>query len=329
MQTGCSLLDRCQISTFDAYAENLQRANIQAILTAPQRNGWSVARCPFGRVMLEFCSEGGANITMGSSHPDVIEFRLPAAGSPDLVRVNGRPIRRDEIVIIPPGTDFIFRSSGPHKWFSVLLAINADHQSATRFSEDVIAPLGKRVSVITTMPDLLARIERVATDMERNANSVLYPEVTRSAEYREQFLIDMLLSAVAKRTDEWPGSATRSWVTSQKIVHRALERIQAYNKTTHVEDLCVAIGTTNRSLRRAFHTFFGLGPSNFLKLQQLNRVRRELLAQSVPGMTITSLLASHDIMEFGRFAGEYRTLFGELPSQTLRKHVEGASEQPV
>jgi AraC-like DNA-binding protein len=320
-------LDRCQISTFDAYAENLQRANIQVILTAPQRNGWSMARCPVGRVILEFCSEGSANITVGFSRLDVIEFRLPAAASRDLVRVNGRPVGQDEMVIIPPGTDFIFTSSGPHKWFSVLLAVNADHQSATRFSEDVIAPLGKRVSVVTTMPGLLARIERIATDMERNANSVLYPEVARSADYREQFLIDMLFSAVAARTDEWPRSATRSWLTSEKIVHRALERIQAHDKTIHVEDLCLAIGATSRSLRRAFHTFFGLGPSNFLKLQQLNRIRRELLAQSEPGMTITSVLASHNVMEFGRFAGEYRTLFGELPSQTLRKPVEGTGEQ--
>jgi AraC-like DNA-binding protein len=35
--------------------------------------------------------------------------------------------------------------------------------------------------------------------------------------------------------------------------------------------------------------------------------------------TIKEIAIEHGFVELGRFAGEYRRLFGELPSQTLRR----------
>jgi AraC family ethanolamine operon transcriptional activator len=36
-----------------------------------------------------------------------------------------------------------------------------------------------------------------------------------------------------------------------------------------------------------------------------------------PGETISSICANHGIWDFGRFADQYRRLFGVLPSQNL------------
>ncbi len=60
-------------------------------------------------------------------------------------------------------------------------------------------------------------------------------------------------------------------------------------------------------------------PGRFLKLLRLNRVRRDLIRESCAERSVTSLAITHGFTELGRFAGEYRALFGELPSETLQR----------
>jgi len=52
----------------------------------------------------------------------------------------------------------------------------------------------------------------------------------------------------------------------------------------------------------------------------LHATRRALLAGERGGPTVTEIAMTFGFYQLGRFATEYRTLFGELPSTTLSRH---------
>jgi len=57
----------------------------------------------------------------------------------------------------------------------------------------------------------------------------------------------------------------------------------------------------------------------YLKVLRLNRVRRGLRHGTPERDTVTSVALRDRFLDLGRFACEYRQLFGESPSDTLRR----------
>jgi transcriptional regulator GlxA family with amidase domain len=92
-----------------------------------------------------------------------------------------------------------------------------------------------------------------------------------------------------------------------------------------VADLALAADVTSRTLLRTFRQQLGVGPASYLKLRQLNMVRRALRGKCVPSSKVTNIMSEHGVTEFGRFASEYKALFGERPSETVaRSRVQKA-----
>jgi hypothetical protein len=54
-----------------------------------------------------------------------------------------------------------------------------------------------------------------------------------------------------------------------------------------------------------------------MTLRRLHQVREALRNAEPDELTVTSVAAQYGFWQFGRFAGQYRRLFGELPSDTL------------
>lgn len=103
-----------------------------------------------------------------------------------------------------------------------------------------------------------------------------------------------------------------------RLVRQAVSSIPPHT-TLAVEDLRHASGIEERTLRRAFQTVLGLPPIRYLKLRQLNQVHAALTEVEARGQLVTDILTHYGVTEFGRFATEYRALFGEPPSQTVRR----------
>jgi len=112
----------------------------------------------------------------------------------------------------------------------------------------------------------------------------------------------------------------RHEVPRGQIVRKAMDFIdQNPNEYLVVEDLAIAAGVSERTLRTAFHDYFSVGPMRYLKLRTLHQVR-EGLKTADPSMTsVTQIATQFGVWEFGRFAHDYGLLFGELPSHTLRR----------
>ena len=106
----------------------------------------------------------------------------------------------------------------------------------------------------------------------------------------------------------------------QEIIRRSKELMEERDgEPIHLDDLAAAAKVSERTLRTAFHEYFGVGPGGYLQLQQLHQIYRALRAADPEGASVSEILFRHGVWRFSRFAARYRRLFGERPSQTLRK----------
>lgn len=86
-----------------------------------------------------------------------------------------------------------------------------------------------------------------------------------------------------------------------------------------VEDIAEAVGVGVRSLQAGFRRFADTTPMSYLRDVRLRRVRAELLAADPTTVNVTEVAARWTFLHAGRFAVQYRELFGEKPSATLRR----------
>lgn len=110
----------------------------------------------------------------------------------------------------------------------------------------------------------------------------------------------------------------------QRGLRLALEVIRdAREPICRVSDLCRLTGAGERTLRYAFAETFGVSPKSYLQSLRLNAVRRELL-QGREDTVIADVANHQGFWHMGQFAADYRRMFGELPSVTLKRVYQRA-----
>jgi AraC-like DNA-binding protein len=85
--------------------------------------------------------------------------------------------------------------------------------------------------------------------------------------------------------------------------------------------LCAAVDVPERTLRVCCAEFLGMSPTRYLLLRRLNRARSALRRADPANASIAEIARSCQFQEPGRFAVTYRTIFGEMPSSTLRRSL--------
>jgi AraC family ethanolamine operon transcriptional activator len=90
-------------------------------------------------------------------------------------------------------------------------------------------------------------------------------------------------------------------------------------ETIQIADLCNALHISRRTLHRAFAETLGMGPSHYLMRRRCTAARDELREADPATVSVTDIATKYGFWQLGRFACEYRQLFGERPSDTLGK----------
>jgi transcriptional regulator GlxA family with amidase domain len=104
------------------------------------------------------------------------------------------------------------------------------------------------------------------------------------------------------------------------IVARFEEFLEANsNRPLHLAEICPAIGAAERTLRNACEEHLGMSPIRYFSLRRMHLVRCALLGADPSTATVTRIATDHGFWELGRFSVTYRSLFGETPSETLRR----------
>jgi AraC family ethanolamine operon transcriptional activator len=107
----------------------------------------------------------------------------------------------------------------------------------------------------------------------------------------------------------------------QLALRKAVDYIKANtNSPITLNALCQVTQVSARTLQHAFLEHFGLSPKAYLRVQRLNDAHRELFASNPRDARVAEVAHRQGFWHMGQFASDYKRLFAELPSMTLRKN---------
>ncbi|WP_165323670.1 AraC family transcriptional regulator [Rhizorhabdus phycosphaerae] len=103
-----------------------------------------------------------------------------------------------------------------------------------------------------------------------------------------------------------------------RLVERYIE--EHADEPIDMARLVAVSGVSSRTLFEGFQRFRDISPMAYLRLTRLRRVHEELTSAPLP-LGVADVASRWGFYELGRFAGQYRSLFGETPSETLRRRA--------
>ena len=173
-------------------------------------------------------------------------------------------------------------------------------------------------------PELHLDVEAVARwnvalgilEAELSEDSSLLQRGIGSAQL-EEFLMSSLL---------YGHRSTYSTIISQpaSLERRALTTARDYIEANLADRLTLgavaaAAGVSVRTLQTSFRSELRTTPTSYIRSRRLARAHGDLSNPDGRGVTVTDVATRWGITHLGRFAAEYRTRYGESPSQTLRR----------
>jgi AraC family ethanolamine operon transcriptional activator len=228
----------------------------------------------------------------------------------------GRRCQAGQVVTIDPGQEGDHVSAADY--LMVGLTLDGD------FFRECAAVLGgfdpdeRLVGRLAVTPSpagcraLTAHLRGLLVLVEARPDLFAQPRTRRAV---EQECVRRVVELIAQSTG---GDRTQPWSSDrERLVRRADDYMRAcLGEPLSLLDLCREVGVSERTLHYAFREVRGLSPMAYFQACRLNAVRQELKA-AVDTATVREVAQRWGFWHTGEFAGAYRRLFGELPSQTL------------
>jgi AraC family ethanolamine operon transcriptional activator len=142
--------------------------------------------------------------------------------------------------------------------------------------------------------------------------------------HQEQALLSSLLSdalalAMTALNDKPAAALPRRTEARQRVFKRAVDFMREHLRDDiGVTDICFAACASRRTLQYCFEEFVHTSPQVYLRLLRLREARRLLKADASP--PITDLASQLGFSSASHFTQQYKRMFDELPSLTLRHH---------
>ena len=252
----------------------------------------------------------GFPMTVGAYIPDNRLLAAYVHEHPGESRWCGVPLQKGSVVVYPPGTEH-FAIAHPGLRLSYVLA-----------DPEPLMTLADRYGISAEIPEARRLLEIPASPATSRMGRVL-DGLTCAAAAGEQLekYTEPVLAAVAGVLEGRPSAMSREPSTkldSRTIVRACIDYAEATQCAPSLGELCAAAHVSERRLRSAFTEEFDLPPTAFFRTWALDRVHHRLRAAEPTQESVTAIAADLGFEHYGRFAGYYRDVYGEKPSETLR-----------
>lgn len=248
-------------------------------------------------------------LACGTSSPRGFTIMLAREG---VARFFGSRASAKQIVLYPPACSI--DAVGYPGLRDVHYMLPAERIAAAATDREVDLIEAPRAFVIEPGVDRLDHLSTVLAQVDaivESRDSTTWPEVEKElmrnflglfdvASYGSGWSLPQLRAAIKCATE------TRNYICSASAAELDLA------------SLARDLGITRQHLNRCFRENYDISVHEFVHVHRLNKAR-ELLLDGGSKMNVTEAAYSTGFNHLGRFSVEYRELFGETPSQTLRR----------
>ena len=308
--------------TFDEMAASIHDARLRAFITSRPSRRWSLDAWAMGRSLLQRGVEGAAVSGAGSLAPGRVAFFLTGERSASR-RCNGEELDAERAFRWGPGSEISSISRRPSDWLALTVTEETMRRTGAVLEEEQEVgktldsrPANASPAAVHAFRKLLAGAMRA---MDESGPIGLHPEAARNLEE------GLAISAARLFADRDRTASPRGRLSFERA--RVVSEVEEFlasagSEPVYVTDLCERLRLSERTLRYIFEEQFGASPIRVLRSRRLCEVRRALRS-APPGTRVSAVAGRFGFWHLGQFATDYRKLFGERPSETLR-HARAA-----
>lgn len=275
----------------------------------------SMALC-FPVIRFSFNHVNGRLRAVGNKYPEFLTFTCLLHGQGQAIISNHRPLTEDYLWGFNPHreADMVFPGNSTHCAIHIRQDVfEACAQAMERpdLNAQFFAP--NYVYVPETLPALRAYLQQLYQLLDQRSPLIRQPAFQQII---LQDFLPLLIAALPGQQKDFPVKAFRR----SRLVQQADDYMQAHlDQALTLTHLCQALGTSSRALCYGFQEMFGMSPMAYLKILRLQGVYRVLKATSPGERTVTEIASQFGFCHLGYFSQDYKQMFGELPSETLKR----------
>jgi AraC-like DNA-binding protein len=300
----------------DQYAMSFRPSNTEHTVTGRGPFAAAVTRIDLHRLWMQRGEINRTSVAYGyqTSRRAGISF---AGGEKPGMTWKGVDLTATDVGLIGYDQSFWYSMTGPLQWGSMTLPVDElASLSAAMVGRDLSVP-GNGLTMTATPAHhaKLLRLHAAACHLAEHAPEIIrHPEAARGLEHA---LIEAMFGCMA---GEAVHVTSDTWGRQAVVLKRFRAALDANaDRPLYIPELCQTIGVPERTLRNYCYDQLGMSPKRYLLLRRLNLAHRALRAADPSTTSVTEIATGFGFWELGRFAVEYRTWCGELPSASLNR----------
>jgi AraC family transcriptional regulator, ethanolamine operon transcriptional activator len=303
-------------STFEAFFVAVRHANLRVMVRSPERGTWVLSNLIANKLSVQFGQASANAIVEGSPRPGGLSIFIPTQGSSTMLG-NGHRFDDSTLLVAAPGDQFCLAATqASRQWCSLCVP----NEELARPGEDATSQVYPKRGILRLPAERVARFRSVIGLL----HEVILHSPTAFASVASRMTAEQKLVREVWRVLAMPHPVDRSIgrheVPRGQIIRRSMDFVDQHDgEYLSVAQLATAASVSERTLRSAFEQYFGEAPVRFLRLRTLHQVRRALRGADPSVATVTGIATQFGVWQLGRFARDYRSVFRELPSETLRR----------
>ena len=299
-----------------SYQTAIRGAELEVIPTARGEFRSELTQICLDQVWMQRARENLPRIYTGTTTRDrrVIGF-LTDKNHPPIKHCGKEVVAGD--IIVNDGAGMHRQTKSYCNWGSMSLALDDFNVACKAIVGSQLPPV-LSTYVVRPSPVLMSRLlsahERIGLLARTHPDVLASPEVSR---HLDQELTHLMVMCV---TEGAPSKMTAGVRRRDRIVARLEEFLEANpGRAIYLTEICAALGVPERTLRSACEAQIGMGPIRYLKLRRMHNVRRALLRSDPSETSVTQIATDQGFWELGHFSVSYRAMFGETPSESLKR----------
>ena len=252
----------------------------------------------------------------GASPQGLITFGL-LVNPKTCIRWRGYDVSGDMLCIFPQGGELDSITHDDFDVFPISISEESFNQSCELLELPDITTLINNIEVFRCNPKKISELRSWLLSVYHNL--ITGADTFKSAVYLKQLEQDLINRLIRILVEPHHPVSMKPMRKRDKALLAAENYIaESGSNQITIAELCLVANVSERTLEYAFREQYDLTPKSYTLIHRMNNVRKQLRKSNAGKGTISEIARLHGFWHMGQFSADYKKIFAELPSETLK-----------